>query len=43
MKMRIIVAKIVYLPIIILATPIFGIVGFFGYIISLWEGWWKWK
>lgn len=39
--MKRIIRKIAYLPIFIVITPFMGIIGFFGYISSLWKGWWK--
>ena len=39
--MKQIVKKIIYLPLFIILTPFMGIVGFFGYIYSLWQGYWK--
>ena len=35
------IKKLSYVPIILILTPFMGIMGFFGYIISLWKGWWK--
>ena len=42
MKFKIMIKKLVYIPLFVLLTPFMGIIGFFGYIISLWQGWWKW-
>lgn len=39
--MKQMIEKFLYLPLFIIITPFIGIIGFFGYIGSLWRGWWK--